>query len=308
MGMNGGHQVEIHYGIVTDNVDEEQRGWLKVQCGTLAPTEGELPDWIEPLFPFLSSSDNEISDGGWLFIPDIGVVVELRMTVSSPNDERAGFSAIVAPNIRWSACSAARGSDVVPELFKTNYPDRRGITTGRGHVLLFDDTKGDEKLELSITHGGGTNFLSMDPDGVYLASAGDSTNLIQLDSTNKTITILDGSENVLVFNESGWFIGTADSDVIAGGGGEMSIMTGTLLINGTGVRAEVGEFKVEQTSLMATAVIVEGTLGFQSTIASSLAEIAGLIAGLGLVAATTTGVVVPALQAGLFSSTLLFAE
>jgi len=304
-----GHRIEIHYGIVTDNLDEEKRGRLKVQCGTLVPVEGELPQWVEPLYPFLSSSDNETSDGGWLFIPDIGVVVELRIIVSSPNDERGGFSAMAAPNIRWQACASSRGSDVVPELFQTNYPARRGVTTARGHVLMWDDTAKMEKLELSMAHGEGkTNFLSMDPDGVYLASAGASSNLIQLDSTNGTITILDGNQNILVFNSDGWFMGTEDSDIISAGDGEMSVLTGTLLLNATNVLAEVGEFKVEQTSLTATAAIVEGALGFQATIASSLTEIAGLIAGLGLVASTTTGVVVPALQAGSFSSLLLSAE
>jgi len=307
--MRQGHSIEIHYGIVTDNQDEEQRGRVKVQCGTLAPSEGELPNWVEPLYPFLSSSDNEVSDGGWLFIPDIGVVVELRVLVAAPGDERPGFSAVVAPNIRWTACAASRGSDTVPDLFKTNYPARRGITTGRGHVLMWDDTDGDEKLELSIQHGdGNSNFLSMDPDGIYLASSGEGSCLLQFDSTNKTITLLDPNSNMLAMNDAGWYIGTADSDIIGAGGGEMYIMTGTLLINGTGVRAEVGEFKVEQTSLMATAVLVEGALGFQATLAGSLTEIAGLIAGLGLVATVTTGTVVPALQAGSFSSTLLFAE
>lgn len=307
---NSGHRIEVHYGVVTDNQDEELRGRLKVQCGTLAPEEGELPQWVEPLYPFLSSSDGETSDGGWLFIPDIGVVVELRVITTSPNDDRPGFSSLTAPNIRWQACASARGADKVPELFQTNYPNRRGITTARGHVLMFDDTSGEEKLELSITHGDGDvhNFLSMDVDGVYLASAGEGSNLIQLDSTNKTITILDANQNVLVMNDSGWFLGTADSDVIAAGGGEMSVMTGTLLINGTNVLAAVGEFKVEQTSGLSTAVLVEGALGFQATLASSLTEIAGLIAGLGLVATTTTGTVVPALSAGSFSSTLLFAE
>jgi hypothetical protein len=244
--MMHGHRLEIHYGIVTDNVDKEQRGRLKVQCGTLAPTAGELPAWVEMLTPFLASSNAETSDGGWLFIPDIGVVVELRVLVGAPSDESEGFSSIIAPNVRWTSCMPARGSDTVPVLFQTNYPLRRGITTARGHILMWDDTKGSEELQLSIDHKNGTNSLKMDTDGMVIETGGS-------------------------------------------------------------VLADCASFTVAQ-GLLATSVIVEGSSGFQATLASSLTELAALIAGLGLVATTTTGTVVPALVSGSFSSTLLFAE
>jgi len=247
--MHQGHSIEIHYGIVTDNHDEEKRGRLKVQCGTLAPSEGELPNWVEPLYPFLSSSNSEASDGGWLFTPDIGVVVELRVLVASPDDGRPGFSSVVAPNIRWQACVQSRGDDAVDAQFQINYPQRRGIKTGRGHVLLWDDTTGSELGQLSISHAGGTNSLVMDKDGVYLTS------------------------------------------------------TSAIKLSATSVLADVGEFRVDQLGL-STPVLVDGALGLQALLATSLLELVGLIA----LPAPNTAALAASLQAGSFSSSLLFAE
>jgi len=147
---------EIHYGIITDNADDERRGRVKVKCRTLLPDDTEWPDWIEPVFPYLSSSDQQKATGGWLFIPDIGIVVELEVVASAQRDEQRGAASFQIPDIRWRACVWSRGGDEMPEEFTTNYPNRRGFKTGRGHLLIFDDTDGAELVRLA--HSSGSYF------------------------------------------------------------------------------------------------------------------------------------------------------
>lgn len=155
---------EVHYGIVSDNADPEMRGRVRVRCGTLVPDDTEWPDWVEPLFAYLSSSDQNKTDGGWFFIPDIGVVVELEVAVTSARDEVPGQTSIDAPDIRWRACVWAHGEDVIPDEFATNYPDRRGFKTGRGHIFLFDDTEDSELFKL-LVHGSADVGVEVTPSG-----------------------------------------------------------------------------------------------------------------------------------------------
>lgn len=305
--MGYGQRLEIHYGLVTDNEDPEKLGRVRVQCETLTQAGGEVPYWIPPVHQFLAASDDTTVDAGMLFVPSKGVIVELIVVVSGGSDELPGFSSMVAPDIKYRGATRARGEDGIPSLFETNYPNRRGLTTAAGHVLMFDDTPDDLKVELSWNNGTDTSFVSFDKEGSLIMATGPTANLIQMNAKDGGITLLDSNQNILDMNSGGLYLGTADSDLLQMGGGEVSILTGTHLVNCTNVKFEAGEFIVSQFGLE-TPVIVEGVLGFQALLASSLIEIAGLIGGLGLVAATTTGVVVPALQAGAFSSLLTSTE
>jgi hypothetical protein len=153
---------EIHYGIVTDNRDDEQRGRIRVACATLVPDGTDWPEWVDPVFPYLSSSDQQNATGGWFFVPDIGVAVELEVTVSSDRDETPGATILDANDIKWRSCSFSRGSDSIADDFKTNYPNRRGFVTGAGHKLVFDDTAGDPEVLLLQSNEDGNTFLDFD--------------------------------------------------------------------------------------------------------------------------------------------------
>jgi hypothetical protein len=297
---------ELHYGIVTDNVDPEMRGRVKVKCGTLVPDDTEWPDWIEPTFPYLSSSDQNKTDGGFFFVPDIGVVVELDVAASSERDEVPGQASIDAPDIKWRACVWAHGADELPSDFQTNYPNRRGIKTSLGHFLLFDDTEDTPLVRLLQHNGEGETFLEMDAAGsaMLLTSLG---MMLYLNQDAGELTLMDNNQNALIMNADGLYLATADSDMLTMGGGKMQMMTGEWILNGTSANANVGKFSVSQNGTD-TAVIVEGATGFQSQLASSLTEITGLMAGLGLVCAFTTGTLIPALSGGAFAATLLTSE
>lgn len=302
--MSYGTHYEVHVGVVTDNVDPEQRGRIRVRCDTLAGTDTELPDFVDPVFPYLAG-DGQTTTAGWCFIPDVGVAVELEIATSSPRDETTGAISFDAPAIRWRACVFARGGDTVSPEFIQNYPNRRGIVTGAGHALIFDDTANDPEVKLSQANADGTSFLDFDERGnaMILTSLG---MMFYMNQGDGELSIIDTNSNAFVMNADGWYVTSAASDMVKAGGGALSIFTGDMLINASGVNANVGAFQVAQFGLD-TPVLVEGILGFSTFLANALTEISTALTGLGF-PTTQTGTMIGALGAGAFSATLLSSE
>lgn len=139
---------ETHYGVVTDNDDEEKRGRLKVKCQTLVGFEQELPKWIEPAGAIFATAK-----GGELYLPEKQSVVLLDVTVTDDLDQIPGERFLANPSIRWryAPYTSKTGKQPLPEIFITNYPDRRGIVTPGGHSLIFDDKAGT--IEIKSSHG-----------------------------------------------------------------------------------------------------------------------------------------------------------
>jgi hypothetical protein len=146
---------DIHKGIVSRNNDPEKRGRIRVKSQTLAGANVELPFWVEPCFPFTSAKS-----AGWFAVPDVGSVVELEVVISSPTDETFGESFIAHPDVHYRAGLYSAANPPPPELL-VNYPRRRGMKTAAGHLLVFDDTKGKELLQLMSALG---DFLQFDKD------------------------------------------------------------------------------------------------------------------------------------------------
>ena len=299
-------KTEYHYGLVSDNADPEMRGRIRVTCGTLAPDASDWPEWIEPSFPFLSSTDQSKADGGFFFIPDIGIVVELELCVDSARDEVPGQSSIDSPDIRWRACVWSNGTDELPDDFKTNYPNRRGIKTSAGHMLLFDDTEDEPLVRLLQGNADGESFFEFGLDGsaTLVTSLG---MMLLMNQKDKQLTLMDNSQNMLAMNEDGLYLATGASDMFTMGGGVTQLMTGEFVVNGTSMTANVGKLAVSQNNAD-TAVLVEGLAGFQTQLSTALTEISGFLAGLGFPCVFTTGTFVPMLSSGSFSATLLTSE
>lgn len=316
--MKTGTHSEVHIGIVTDNNDPEQRGRIKARVDTLAGSDTELPDFIEPVFPYLSG-DGQNTTGGWFFVPDVGVAVEIEITTTAPRDETIAAITLDAPAIRWRACTFAPGADTISDEFKTNYPGRRGFVTGAGHGLIFDDTEDDPEIKLFQTNAdGSTTFLDFDQDGSIIMSTG-AGHLFFANADKGELSIIDSNANALVMSSAGWYLTSPDSDMVKAGGGAISMMTGNVLINASGVTANVGEFLVSQTSgASSTPALVDGlafgvpptNIGFSAILAAALTEIT---AGLAAVPAPTpvclnANALISALGGGAFKSTLLKAE
>jgi hypothetical protein len=308
---------ETHIAIVTDNDDDEQRGRIKVASSTLLGVDEngdpiEYPAFIEPLYPYLSSSDGERTDGGWFFIPSVGTYVQVEVAARSGRDEVPGGIMAEGHDIKWVACVWPRAdSDGVPDDFLTNYPQRKGIRTELGHQLLFDDTEGSELVRLECSNANGTSFLSFDDKGTatLLTSGG---NALVMDDDASSITLLSKDSMMLSLNSSGLYLATANSNMIVIDDGNdaiaiqgqtsITLQSTTVLVNGGGIVSTDG------TGLTASGCLFEATLGagapvggFSAGLAASLTEIAAGLAAFGI-PTVNTGTLIGLLSAGSFTS------
>lgn len=125
----------------------EKRGVIKVICPALmADDETPLPVLCEPAH-----------DWGWFYVPDVGEAVEIEVVTSSDRDETWGQQTLEALAPTWRGKRQhtdveTEGDDPRPihvDYTDTNYGKRRGFSTPFGHVLLFDDTEGKQRIYLT---------------------------------------------------------------------------------------------------------------------------------------------------------------
>lgn len=151
---------QIHYGVVTDNADPERRGCVKVRCDTIVK-DSELPFWIPPVFQWLGSSDDNKVDSASLWIPDIGVTVELELEVDNLSMQgKSGVSAY-ASDMKYRGHALPNKDADLPDELKESYPYRRGWVTRARHMFIFDDSQTGSVI---LAHGAGTR-LEMNANG-----------------------------------------------------------------------------------------------------------------------------------------------
>ena len=211
------HGDQTFTAVVTNVEDPEQRGRLKVTCSALLGDESqELPGWVEPELQV-----------GWFWIPNVGQQVTLTTALGASSDLYSGQSSIASANLRWDAAryteDGAEGGNPVGSEFKTNYGNRRGFKTPRGHVFFFDDKKGDEQI--TISWAGGTDaqpktaLMSLDSDGSFVVQDsggsvlymngkdGETTLLNQGGSyimmNGDGLSLVDNNNNALIMNSAG---------------------------------------------------------------------------------------------------------
>lgn len=200
---------ETFVGRVTDNEDPEQRGRIKVACAALMGVDDngdpvEYPAWVPPRFPMTESTDGEIADSGFFFVPNVGTTVEFQITIASSFDQSPGQASISNPDPRWLGC-VWNPADELNEDFTTNYPNRQGWRTRTGHLLMFDQTEDDEKIILR--HGGtgkdgAGSFMSFTKEGnVIIATEGGQ--MIYINDEDGEVTVLDKNSNLIGLNSDG---------------------------------------------------------------------------------------------------------
>lgn len=125
---------ERYAALVTSLDDPEQRGRIKVKSQEILAEDVELPDWLDPCFPFTGGND-----AGWFFLPDIGDIVEIEAVVGSSDDDHPGTAFHAYPRMKWRCCAYSDTDDVPSEMRADGkYTKRMGLKDRAGQVLVFD--------------------------------------------------------------------------------------------------------------------------------------------------------------------------
>lgn len=251
---------ESHTATVTSIDDPDKRGRIKVSCPGLMGSDdeddvgGQLPMWVEPCYTW-----------GWFIVPDVGETVEIVVYISGDDDESFKQGALESLNPRWRGerywtDPEAETARTVPEDFTaTNYGKRRGLATPQGHVLMFDDTEGKEKI--SITWHGkregvdAFSFFSLDENGsvlmanrngslLYMNATPDEQQVVLIDEwgnsitmSEEGITLVDHFSNMITMADGliqvisqGGVVLEASSGIKVGGNATMHMLLGETLI------------------------------------------------------------------------------
>ncbi len=122
----------VYRGTVSDNKDPENRGRIQAHV----PAVGQqfaVNVWIDPAFPGAGL------DRGMFWPPHIGDSVRVCFDQGDPSK----------PNIYWGGWF---GTEDLPSEFDSGAgetPVKRGFITRGGHSIVFDDTDGEQSLEIT---------------------------------------------------------------------------------------------------------------------------------------------------------------
>ena len=118
--------------IVRDNKDPEGRGRIQAYCPEVGQQDPGPAVWIQPA---LSGAGNS---RGTFWPPEIGDGVWVKFANGDPSKPKTYHGG-------WY------GTGEVPAEFATDsdVPDKRGMMTRGGHSIVFSDTPGDERLEIT---------------------------------------------------------------------------------------------------------------------------------------------------------------
>ena len=139
-------ETEKLLGTVTNIDDPAKAGRIKVACSTM--DGDEWPLWVDAVFP-----------RGWVVMPEVGDTVEVELPT--------GDDAVEFPEEARYKGHALDDKHATPDDFKKNYPKRRGFYTDGGHLLIFDDTSGEE--EITISHKG-KMLVSLTNQGIFFGT------------------------------------------------------------------------------------------------------------------------------------------
>jgi uncharacterized protein involved in type VI secretion and phage assembly len=165
--------------IVRDNKDPEGRGRIQAYCPEVGQQDPGPTVWIQPSFP--GAGKNR----GSFWPPEIGDGVWVRFSNGDPSKPKSYQGG-------WF------GSAEVPSEFATDsdVPNKRGFVTRGGHSIVFSDTPGDERVELtwhkpSSTVSDRTDTPARTGQVAFLRFSEESI-ILQVKDTKTQIVIEDG--------------------------------------------------------------------------------------------------------------------
>lgn len=241
-------KVEKHIAVVANTDDPDKRFRIKVKCAAILGSEDVvLNRWVEPAFHW-----------GMVLLPDVGEQVEIEVYSGSDKDEVEGQSFLENPDIRWRG-TRYQGPDAYEGMFtETNYGKRRGFVTPAGHLLMFDDTEGAEKINL-VWHNAenGYAMFSMNEDGsVILANKNGS--MLYLNAAAGELALIDEYGNSFSSSSTGIKIIDASGNIIELKSGVVQVL-GTSAVTISCKDAVIDAGKVQLGGQPAAEALVKGT-------------------------------------------------
>lgn len=161
----------VYIGTVEDNEDPLKLGRLKVRIPMIFGNikVEDLP-WCEPCFPY------GYNDTGIFFIPEKSALVSIMFLNGSQ------YKPI------WNGVIFREDHNIIPQIAKSNYPERKTIKTKVGYVLFDDKTN-----FIEIKHKNGSKILFSDNGDIVIHAKKDvviiSDNYILENPVGKTNVI-----------------------------------------------------------------------------------------------------------------------
>jgi len=190
--------------IVTRNDDPEERGRIQAVCPAVGQDQA-LDLWIDPAFA--GAGD----DRGNFWPPEVGDAVRVCFECGDPSK----------PDVYYGGWFGYDPRDLPVEFqYSNSVPQRRGMVTRMGHLLVFNDEPGNERVRLlwhkpdpgdpALTDPkesadrtqGEYSFLSFNEDGSIQLVNKEGSN-INMNATDGNITIMDQNGNTITLNSSG---------------------------------------------------------------------------------------------------------
>jgi hypothetical protein len=225
-------------GIVKDNRDSQELGQLQVAVPAIFdPNEVVL---ARPALPY-----------GYFFVPEVGTKVWVEFEggdVGMP---------------LWTGVQYLAG-EWAPEA-QANPPDKRVIKSAKGHVVTFDDTPGDEKIEVKTSSASG-HTITLDTQGIKVHD-GVGQNDIVLGGSGVAVQTTAGqkveltSSGITIQTAAGQKVELTPAGVTIDAGPGLVTVTGTLVKLGPGVLpvARFGDSGIGNLGAPVVMTVVTGT-------------------------------------------------
>jgi hypothetical protein len=193
----------LYRAIVDRTDDPEERGRIQVRCPTVSGATQRINVWVKPAIMGAGKKR------GWFWPPDEGDVVYVSFCQGQPGRPETYIGGFFGyPD---------DATEVPDELgYGSNgLPEKRGLRTRAGHYFVFNDTSGEEAIELvwnqpddnpddrKTTADAGTQMsLKFTKDGIIILTDKEEQK-ITVDGQNKQILIEDANGNVITCDSNG---------------------------------------------------------------------------------------------------------
>jgi hypothetical protein len=196
-------------GIVKDNRDPQKLGWLQVSVPAIFPPT-ELVT-ARPALPY-----------GVFFVPENETKIFVEF--------EGGDSGLPL----WTGIQYVPGE--WPTEAAADVPTRRVVKTQAGHLLIFDDTSGSQKIE--IHDGANGHVITLDASGISVKD-GVNGHAMTLDASGVTLT--DGAhQHSVTMAAVGVTVQAANGAKVALAAAGVSVDGGALPVSVTGLLVRLG--------------------------------------------------------------------